>query len=120
MRNIARSGIARASARSALLAIGLLLLGAGPALAVTGAPTGLTAATPTKAKPALTWVAPSAAGAVTPMHHRDGGGKSGKKQGFFECRITATNDKNVFATKKKPVTRSAGRNAVAQQSFLGF
>ena len=63
VRNIARSVIARAGARSALLAIVVLLVGAGPALAVTGAPTGLTAATPTKAKPALTWVAPASAGA---------------------------------------------------------
>ena len=35
----------------------------GAALAVTGAPTGLTATTPTKVKPVLSWTAPAAVGA---------------------------------------------------------
>lgn len=49
--------------RAALVAIAVLLTAPAAALAVTGAPTGLTGATPTKVKPVLTWTAPAAAGA---------------------------------------------------------
>ena len=51
------------SLRAALVAVGALLAAPVAALAVTGAPTGLTATTPTKAKPDLTWTAPAAPGA---------------------------------------------------------
>ncbi len=49
--------------RAALVAIAALLAAPAAALAVTGAPTGLTATTPTKVKPVLTWTAPAAPGA---------------------------------------------------------
>ena len=49
--------------RAALVAAGALLAAPAAALAVTGAPTGLTATTPTNVKPVLTWTAPAATGA---------------------------------------------------------
>src|SRR5262249_43335232 len=48
--------------RAALIAVALLAW-PGSALAVTGAPTGLTAASPTKLKPVLSWTAPASVGA---------------------------------------------------------
>jgi fibronectin type 3 domain-containing protein len=47
----------------AALVLAAVLAWPGAALAVTGAPTGLTATTPTRAKPVLSWTAPASVGA---------------------------------------------------------
>jgi hypothetical protein len=47
----------------AALVLAAVLAWPGAALAVTGAPTGLTATTPTRAKPVLSWTAPASPGA---------------------------------------------------------
>src|SRR4029079_7777067 len=49
--------------RRAALGVVALLAWPGAALAATGGPTGLTAATPTRAKPVLSWTAPGSVGA---------------------------------------------------------
>jgi large repetitive protein len=56
-------GITLTTLRAALVGFAGLVALPATALAVPGAPTGLTAPTPTKVKPALTWTAPTAVGA---------------------------------------------------------